>query len=108
MSEQNVWADISIVPPHPRLFFKRSDLPVLRQKAESPPCKALWEGILRRCERSRDISSLSLAYLMTGDVEFAERAKAGIWKVLEEPKWDDPEFLSVNHRLMSESVSICE
>jgi len=104
MTDQNPWDDVSTVPPHPRLFFKRADLPDLKQKAESPPCKALWERLLRRCEKSNDIPSLSLAYLVTDDVSFADRAKTSIWKILDEPRWDEPEFLSTNHRLMPVAI----
>jgi hypothetical protein len=105
MSEQNFWENVSITPSHPRLFFRESDLPALREKSETLPCKTIWERILRRCENSEDVSSLSLVYLITGDASFAERAKAGIWKILNEPKkWDDPEFLSVNPRLMSVAI----
>ena len=101
MSDQSFWDDISTVPSHPRLFFKESDISSLREKSKMVSCRGSWESILRRCEHSDDISSLSLAYLITGDVRFADRAKASIWKILEDPKqWDDPQFLTVNQKLM--------
>jgi hypothetical protein len=105
MSDQNLWKDVSVVQSHPRLFFKAADLPTLKKKSETPPGRALWERILRRCENSGDIPSLSLAYLITGNARFAERSKASIWKILEDPKeWDDPEFLAVNQRLMPVAI----
>jgi len=105
MKDQDFWKNVSELPSHPRLFFNEADLPTLRAKSESPPCKASWERILRRCENSDDITSLSLAYLMTDDVNFADRAKASIWKILEDPKqWDDPQFLTVDHKLMPVAI----
>ena len=104
MSNQNPWEEFSKVVAHPRLFFKKSDLSDLKQKAKSPPCKVLWEQILRRSKNSNDVLSLSLAYLMTDNVSFADRAKASIWKALDTPKWDEPQFLSVNPRLMSAAI----
>jgi len=105
MGDQSFWDNISTVPSHPRLFFRESDITALREKSETSPCKALWERILRRCENSDDIVSLSLAYLITDDVSFADRAKASIRKILDDPKeWDDPEFLSVHNRLMPVAV----
>ena len=105
MGDQSFWDNISTVPSHPRLFFKESDIPALREKSKVPPCKSLWERILKRCENSNDITSLSLAYLITEDVTFADRAKTSIWKILNEQKsWDDPEFLAVDHRLMPVAI----
>jgi hypothetical protein len=105
MGNQNFWDNISTAPSHPRLFFKESDIPALREKSKVSPCGTLWERILRRCENSDDIVSLSLAYLITDDVSFADRAKASIWRILGEPKeWDDPEFLAVNQRLMPVAI----
>jgi hypothetical protein len=105
MGDQSFWDSISTLPSHPRLFFNESDIPDLREKSKVPPCRAIWERILRRCENSDDIISLSLAYLMTDDVSFADRAKASIRKILDDPKeWDDPQFLTVDHKLMPVAI----
>ncbi len=106
-TNQKVWEDISkIIPPHPYLFFKKEDLPGLRQKIKFSPFKDMWEMILTRCKKPdfKDIESLSLAYLVTGEKSFADRAKANIWEILDVPKWDEPQFLSVNPRLFSSAI----
>ncbi len=86
--------------PHPCLFFAKDDLPQLDKKSKSSPCQFLWERILKECQKpTADVASLALAHLLSGEEKYAQDAKAAMWKMLDEPRWDLPEFLNCGMRL---------
>lgn len=64
-----------VVPPgpdeHPRLLFRKSDVPRLRKKLETP----LGRAYLSRVEDSDDLINLGVLYQLTGERGHAERAR---------------------------------
>ena len=99
-SEERLRESLWPVLPHPRLFFAKDDLPPLQKKSKSSPCQSLWERILKECHKpTEDVAALALAHLLTGEEEYARNAKAALWKILNEPHWDTPEFLGCGMRL---------
>lgn len=64
---------------HPRLLFRKADLPALREKAKTP----FGKGVLALLEKSDDPVALGLLYQLTGDKSYADRAKPQTIKVME-------------------------
>jgi hypothetical protein len=64
---------------HPRLLFRKADLPALRAKAGTP----FGKGLLALLEKSDDPVALGLMYQLTGDKSYAGRAKPETLKVME-------------------------
>ncbi len=71
---------------HPRLFFRKADLPMLRQRAQTPEgrmlierCKFLLDGADKVREGNRytmfDAAAFGFLYLMTGDKKYSELAR---------------------------------
>ena len=60
-----------VVGEHPRLLFRKQDVPALRRKAETPFGKAMVQQI----SKQGDVVSLGLLYQLTGDEGYAMRAK---------------------------------
>lgn len=67
-------ADFKPIQPgeHPRLLFRKSDLPALREKAKTP----FGQAALKRFETSA--LGLGVLYQLTGDTTYADRARAAV------------------------------
>jgi hypothetical protein len=72
---------------HPRLIFRKSDLPMLRKRMETPEGKAIFDRILSTAKgrgargtagklNAYPAAGLGVAYQLTGDKAYAEQAKA--------------------------------
>ena len=93
-SEERLKESLWPLPPHPRLFFAKDDLPHLQKKSKSSPCQSLWERILKECQKpTGDVAALALAHLLTGEEKYAQGAKAALWKILDDPRWDQPDIM---------------
>lgn len=90
------------LPPeaHPGLLFSAEDIPLLQERIQRQPYATWWQTVLQRArstpatfadERTavRYAKSLAFAWLMTGDVAFAERALAVMQKVAFPPRGGD-------------------
>lgn len=96
---------------HPYLFFDAEGLKRLRVRLENEPLKSRWDVFLRNAEhcltvpvakdggqwdRKRARASLkicgltALAYAVTGDARFGDRAKAELFPVLSATRWMNP------------------
>jgi hypothetical protein len=64
---------------HPRNLFRKSDLPVLRERAKTPFGKA----IIEKLKSSNDPVQLGFLYQLTGDKSYAERAYPETVKVMD-------------------------
>ena len=62
---------------HPRLLIRKSDIPTLRKKAETPWGKAQLAALQKDTGCA---TAQGLAYALTGDKQYAENAKARILK----------------------------
>jgi hypothetical protein len=83
------WAQRTIPPPkraghqpmapgeHPRVLFRKADIPRIRQRRKHPVCKAAWERI--RSARD-DAVCLGVMYQLTGDRKYAQAARPIVWK----------------------------
>jgi hypothetical protein len=99
-SNEELRASLWPLLPRPRLFFASEALSQLEEKSRSSACRPLWDRILKACQRPRgDAALLALAHLLTGEEKYAQQAKAAIWKILDEPRWELPEFLNCGMRL---------
>ncbi len=62
---------------HPRILFRKSDIPRIKQRRKHPVCKAAWERI--RSARD-DAVCLGVMYQLTGDRTYADKARPIVWK----------------------------
>ncbi|MCD6509773.1 MAG: DUF4962 domain-containing protein, partial [Thermoprotei archaeon] len=117
---------------HPRLFFTKRDLPAIKEKINADNItKALYARLIAQCEKyviselpaprssgwcrylrgARDaviqMEQCALAYLLTGNRDFLERARAVIRTVLRWDRWVDPdhEGPGVQSDLMTAEIS---
>ncbi len=93
--------------PHPRLFFSPDDIPALRARAGAVP--GLIEGAKARADGHLTgppldtanlyngmvgvmarLGDLSAAYVLTGEVRYAEGTKAALSQTFDLPKWVFP------------------
>jgi hypothetical protein len=58
----------------PRLLFRRSDLPALREKLRTPLGRAYRD----RAEQAGDVINLGVLYQLTGDKAYADRARKAL------------------------------
>lgn len=98
---------------HPRLFFSEADVVRLIEKAEALPW--LYSPIVKRCEQVlktppadfsdykrrgrayRRLLELSFLYALTGEEQYAERAKNILFQILNWEKWiRTPSYPSIN------------
>lgn len=63
---------------HPRLLFRKSELPALRERAKTPFGKAIIDHL----KNSSDPVALGFMYQLTGDTKYAERAYPEAVKVM--------------------------
>jgi hypothetical protein len=74
------------VPPqpgeHPRLLFRKSDLPALREKAKTPLGQAALAKMGSSNEKETDVVGLGLKYQLTGERKYAEEAIPGVEKLM--------------------------
>jgi len=59
---------------HPRVLFRKSDLPRLREKLKTP----LGQAYLRQVGASGDMINLGVLHQLTGDASYADRARIAI------------------------------
>lgn len=59
---------------HPRVLFRKSDLPGLREKLKTP----LGQAYLARARESGDLINLGVLHQLTGDKAYAEQARAAL------------------------------
>lgn len=113
-----VWGEKPMT--HPSVLVKKEDLPELRRKCQAEPFKSQYTGLLAACDRwltgppsgpevdarnngvagftvsaGRKFQGralgLSLAWLLTDDRRYLERAKTEIFAVIDDPHdWVDP------------------
>lgn len=84
---------------HPHLLFKRSDLPVLREKITQGVPQRAYQGLLKRCEaqlkaeklsdwrsdcRPGSLTELALAWQLSGDKKFADKIVAEVSRLRQE------------------------
>jgi len=71
-----------LVPPqpgeHPRLLFRKSDLPALREKAKTPLGEAALAKMGSSNQKESDVVGLGMKYQLTGDRQFADQAIQGV------------------------------
>ena len=65
---------------HPRLLFRRSELPALRERAKTP----FGKGVMDLLQKNNDPVSLGLLYQLTGDKSYAERAEPATVAVMDD------------------------
>jgi heparinase II/III-like protein/uncharacterized protein DUF4962 len=100
LSNDKLKASLWPLLPHPRLFFASDDLPQLVEKSRSSVFRPLWDRLLKASKNpDADVALLALTHLLTGDEKYAQQAKEAIWKILDEPRWELPEFLNCGMRL---------
>lgn len=75
---QRMGATPLAVGEHPRLLFRKSDLPALRQRLATPFGQASKAAL----ETSKDPAALGVLYQITGDAKYAEQARPHFEKVL--------------------------
>ncbi len=67
-----------IAPPafdeHPRVLFRKSDLPRLKEKLRTP----FGRAYLEKAEEAGDLISLGMLYQLTGETAWADKARAAI------------------------------
>ena len=104
---------------HPRLFLHADQLPRLRSRIEADAfLNELYETLLEEAEKTMGqvpveyklrgprllhqsrkclnrVSTLSLAFLISGDIKFANRAKRELFAAAEFPDWNPTHFLDV-------------
>jgi hypothetical protein len=71
---------------HPRLVFRKGDIPRLKQRAETPAGKAMVERMKALLDDKFTLwhpAGNGLLYLLTGDRQYAEKAKQQVLDVLE-------------------------
>ena len=69
--------------PHPRLFFTPDRIANLQARIQTEPTTAIaWSNLLAG---AKSIEELSLAYRMTGEKRFAERARDAVRRL----RWED-------------------
>jgi len=98
---------------HPRLLFRESDLPALRQKFATPFGQAAKE----RLEKSGSPTALGLLYQLTGDKSYAKRAETEAEEYLagrkppgdpfvpKKPLWAQTEQLALVYDLCYDALS---
>ncbi len=62
------------VDEHPRVLFRKADLPRLREKLETP----FGKRYLERAKAAGDLINLGVLYQLTGDAAYADRARAAM------------------------------
>lgn len=76
---------------HPRLIFRKSDLPLIKKRLETPEGKAIMARFLEQLPKSHGDwpkvqmylpAGYGLAYQLTGDKAHAEKAKAALTEML--------------------------
>jgi hypothetical protein len=59
---------------HPRILFRASDIPALKEKLKTPLGKAMFDRM--GDEKTADAIGQALKYVLTGDAQYAEKARA--------------------------------
>ena len=79
--------ELRIRGPHPRLFFTPERIANLQARIQTEPTTATaWSNLLAN---PKSIEELSLAYRMTGEKRFAERARDAVLRL----RWSDSMLL---------------
>jgi hypothetical protein len=76
---------------HPRLVFRKADLPRLKQRAETPEGRAMIERLKKLLEGKFTLwhpAGNGLLYQLTGDKAFAEKARQQVLDVLDKKARD--------------------
>jgi len=118
---------------HPSIFLTRSDLPALRERADSARLQRLWKELEQAARKRLEsgpvslgsgagkgaspsvaagqaleaVLSLGAAYLVTEDPAFAEGAKKQVFSMLDWSSWVDP-FHGGSADLMTGSACAAE
>ena len=80
---------------HPRVLFRRSELPGLRARLETP----LGRAYLDKAREAKDLVSLGMLYRLTGERSWAEQAMAKHIKESSESWFKEaPDIENQNHR----------
>ncbi len=87
---------------HPRLFFTAEKIAELHSRVAAEKSSAdSWAAILATANSvlehpesaSRSLEQLALAYRMTGDRRYAERARDALAREIKRPNWGEPDLL---------------